>query len=107
MGLWWCTYKSPLEKFSKYEKKNNITPGTIIKINSFNKYDNAWAKLEKNLINKEEFSELFLMEAKNLNIKDKLDVNKILNCLNVELEPEHGRYFFQTKKKNPCCLSYK
>ena len=28
--------KSPLEKFTKYEK-NNITPGTIIKINSFNK----------------------------------------------------------------------
>ena len=84
-------------------KKNNITPGTIIKINSFNKYDNALAKLEKNLINKKEFSELFLMEAKNLNIKDKLDVNEILNCLNVELEPKHGRYFFQTKK-NLCCL---
>ncbi len=99
--------KSPLEKFSKYEKKNNITPGTIIKINSCNKYDNAWAKLEKNLINKKEFSDLFLMEAKNLNIKDKLDVNEILNCLNVELEPKHGRYFFQTKKKNSCCLPYK
>ena len=28
------------------------------------------------------------MEAKNLNIKDKLDVNEILNCLNVELEPD-------------------
>ena len=98
--------KSPLEKFSKYEK-NNITPGTIIKINSFNKYDNAWAKLEKNLINKKEFSELFLMEAKNLNIKDKLDVNEILNCLNVELEPNMVDIFFKLKKKNPCCLSYK
>ena len=92
--------KSPLEKFSKYEKKNNITPGTIIKINSFNKYDNAWAKLEKNLINKKEFSDLFLMEAKNLNIKDKLDVNEILNCLNVELEPNMVDIFFKLKKKS-------
>ena len=99
--------KSPLEKFSKYEKNNNITPGTIIKINSCNKYDNAWAKLEKNLINKKEFSDLFLMEAKNLNIKDKLDVNEILNCLNVELEPNMVDIFFKLKKKNPCCLPYK
>ena len=98
--------KSPLEKFSKYEKKNNITPGTIIKINSCNKYDNAWAKLEKNLINKKEFSELFLMEAKNLNIKDKLDVNEILNCLNVELEPNMVDIFFKLKKKIPAaCLT--
>ena len=98
--------KSPLEKFSKYEKKNNINPGTIIKINSFNKYDNAWAKLEKNLINKKEFSDLFLMEAKNLNIKDKLDVNEILNCLNVELEPNMVDIFFKLKKKIPAaCLT--
>ena len=98
--------KSPLEKFSKYEKNNNITPGTIIKINSFNKYDNAWAKLEKNLINKKEFSDLFLMEAKNLNIKDKLDVNEILNCLNVELEPNMVDIFFKLKKKIPAaCLT--
>ena len=98
--------KSPLEKFSKYEKKNNITPGTIIKINSFNKYDNAWAKLEKNLIDKKEFSALFLMEANNLNIKDKLDVNKILNCLNVELEPSMVDIFFKLKKKIPAaCLT--
>ena len=82
------------------KKKNNITPGTIIKINSFNKYDNAWAKLEKNLINKKEFTDLFLMEAKNLNIKDKLDVNEILNCLNVELEPNMVDIFSNLKKKS-------
>ena len=40
-------------------KKKNITPGTIIKINSFNKYDNAWAKLEKNLINKKNSQNFF------------------------------------------------
>ena len=41
--------KSPLHKFTEYEKKHNIPSGTIIKINSHNKFNNAWAKLEKNL----------------------------------------------------------
>ena len=98
--------KSPLVKFTEYEKKYNLPSGTIIKINSHNKLNNAWAKLEKNLINKEEFSELFLKEARELKIKEKLDTNKILDCLNVELEPIMINIFFELKKKITCaCLT--
>ncbi len=98
--------KSPLAKFTEYEKKYNLPSGTIIKINSHNKLNNAWAKLEKNLISKKEFSELFLKEARDLKIKEKLDTNKILDCLNVELEPIMVDIFLKLKKKITCaCLT--
>ena len=86
--------KSPLLKFTEYETQFNITKGTIIKINSHNKLNNAWAKLEKNIIDKKKFSELFLREAKELNINEKLDIDKILDCLNVELETTIVDVFF-------------
>ena len=97
---------SPLHNFYEYEKKNNIPLGTLIKINSHNKFNNAWAKLEKNLINKNEFTKLYLKEANDLNINSKLNVEKILECLNVELNPEMKNFFLKLKKKIPCaCLT--
>ncbi len=39
--------ESPIKNFRKFENDNNYTLNTIIKINSDNKYNNAWAKLEK------------------------------------------------------------
>ena len=59
MGLWWCTYRKSYKKFIEFEKKNNLTSGTLVKINSHNKMNNAWAKLEKDLMNEKEFAELF------------------------------------------------
>ena len=98
--------KSPIKKFTEYEEKYNLVQGTIIKINSHNKYDNAWAKLEKNQINKKEFSKLFIQEAKDLNIKSQLDTNKILDCLNVELEKKMVDVFKNLKNKIPyACLT--
>ena len=97
---------SPIQNFYKYEKKNNILPGTLIKINNHNKLTNAWAKLEKNEVDKEGFSKLFLREAKELKIKDKLDVEKILECLDVELNLEMVKVFLKYKNKIPCaCLT--
>ena len=86
---------SPIRNFLEYEKKYNLLPGTIIKINSHNKFENAWAKLERNEINKKEFEKLFLEEAKELNYNFKIDVEKIFKCLDVKV-----------KKKLPCaCLT--
>ena len=97
---------SPIQNFYEYEKENDIPKGTLIKINSHNKFNNAWAKLEKNLINKEEFTELFLKEARDLNIKNNLNVEKILECLNVKLNTELKDYFLKIKDKIPCaCLT--
>ena len=44
---------SPIETL-EYEK-NNLLPGTIIRINSHNKFENAWAKLESKSIEFESF----------------------------------------------------
>ena len=98
--------KSPLLKFTEYESENNINHGTIVKINSHNKLNNAWAKLEKNLVNKKEFSRLFIKEARELNIKAKLDTDKILKCLDVDLEKKIVEVFFKLKNKIPlACLT--
>lgn len=75
--------ESPMKNFQKFEKKNNYVLNTIIKINSNNKYENAWAKLEKNEISTEEFFVLFKEEAKKFGIKN-INTRKLLKCLEVK-----------------------
>ena len=98
--------RSPIQNFYKYEEKNKLPLGTIIKINSQNKYKNAWAKLEKNIISVKEFSILFSKEAKELNIDHCFDIDKIINCLDVNLNVKMVNIFFEVKKKVECaCLT--
>ena len=75
-----------------------MLPGTIIRINSHNKFENAWAKLERNEINKKEFERLFLEEAYALNYNFKIDVEKIFKCLDVRLNTKMVNLFFKVKK---------
>ena len=42
--------ESPIKNFQKFENDNNYILNTIVKINSNNKYENAWAKFEKDEI---------------------------------------------------------
>ena len=79
--------ESPVKNFNKFEKKFNYNLNTIIKINSYNKFNNAWAKFEKNMISLHEFSMLFKEEAKAFGIVD-IDVNELLKCLDVKLNKE-------------------
>ena len=76
--------ESPIKNFTKFENKFNYTSNTIIKINSHNKLDNAWAKFEKNIISLKEFSILFKKEAKVFGI-DNIDAYELLKCLDVKL----------------------
>ena len=76
--------ESPIKNFNKFENKFNYTLNTIIKINSYNKFDNAWAKFEKNIISLQEFSILFKEEAKTFGI-DNIDTHELLKCLHVKL----------------------
>ena len=76
--------ESPIKNFQKFENNNNYILNTIVKINSNNKYENAWAKLEKDEISVEEFSVLFKEEAKQFGISD-INTDKLLKCLNVKL----------------------
>ena len=97
---------SPIKNFYHYEKNYNLPLGTIVKINSQNKYNNAWALLEKNLINKKEFSDLFSNEAKDLNLKHNFNIEEILECLDVKLNKSMVKLFFQVKEKVECaCLT--
>ena len=76
--------ESPIKNFQKFENDNNYILNTIVKINSDNKYENAWAKLEKNEISIEKFSILFKEEAKKYGILN-INTDKLLKCLNVKL----------------------
>ena len=76
--------ESPIKNFRKFENDNNYILNTIVKINSNNKYNNAWAKLEKDEISIEKFSKLFKEEAKQFGIPN-INTDKLLECLNVKL----------------------
>ena len=76
--------ESPIKNFQKFENDNNYILNTIVKINSYNKYNNAWAKLEKDEISIEKFSKLFKEEAKQFGITN-INTDKLLECLNVKL----------------------
>ena len=76
--------ESPIKNFRKFEKDNNYSLNTIVKINSDNKYNNAWAQLEKDEISIEKFSNLFREEAKQFGIQN-INTDKLLECLNVKL----------------------
>ena len=76
--------ESPIKNFQKFENDNNYILNTIVKINSDNKYKNAWAKLEKDEISIEKFAILFKEEAKKYGIPN-INTDKLLNCLNVKL----------------------
>ena len=76
--------ESPIKNFQKFENDNNYSLNTIVKINSDNKYNNAWAQLEKDEISIEKFSNLFREEAKQFGIQN-INTDKLLECLNVKL----------------------
>jgi len=54
---------SPFESFNKFEIAHNLPENFLRTVNSTNPDDNAWAKLERNEVNLEEFNELFLKES--------------------------------------------
>jgi putative hydrolase of the HAD superfamily len=57
---------SPLEAFRDYERRNGIPEGFIVQVNSRNGDDNAWARIERNDIDIDEFDALFARETEHL-----------------------------------------
>ena len=97
--------ESPIKKFMSYEKSLSLFPGSIVKINSTNPMNNAWAKLEKGLIPIDEFSILFNREAKALGIHN-IDIPKLLKCLELELNKDMVRLLKLVSKNYTCvCLT--
>ena len=97
--------ESPIKNFRKFENDNNYSLNTIININSDNKYNNAWAQLEKDEISIEKFSNLFREEAKQFGIPN-INTDKLLECLNVKLNIKMVELLENVSKFYSCvCLT--
>lgn len=57
---------SPLEAFREYERSNAIPEGFIVRVNSTNPDDNAWARIERSELTLEQFDEAFAIESEAL-----------------------------------------
>ena len=89
---------SPINNFFNYERRNGLKKGSIIKINSRNILNNAWALMEKNKITKYEFCTLFKKEAAEIGIR-KIEPDDILSCLDVKINKKMYEIFNLIKKK--------
>ena len=77
---------SPFESFNRFEKENDLPKDFLRSVNSTNPDFNAWAKLERNEVNLEQFDELFEIESKNLGhaVKGK----NVIALLRGQIRPE-------------------
>ena len=77
---------SPFESFNKFEKENNLPLDFLRSVNSTNPDSNAWALLERNEINLEEFDLLFERESDDLghSVKGK----DVIALLKGQIRPE-------------------
>ncbi|HJM28967.1 MAG: HAD-IA family hydrolase [Acidimicrobiales bacterium] len=77
---------SPFEAFAAYEKEISLPDGIIREINSSNPNSNAWAKFERNQVQRGEFEKLFEAEAAALGYK--IDADRVLKCLETTIRPK-------------------
>jgi putative hydrolase of the HAD superfamily len=76
---------SPFEAFGAYERGNRLPDGFLRKLNATNPDDNAWARLERNEVDVDEFCELF--EAEAAAAGHVVDGRKVIGLLAGELRP--------------------
>ncbi len=57
---------SPFEAFARYEAAQGLPPGFLRRVNATDPDTNAWARLERNEVDLEEFGRLFEAEARAL-----------------------------------------
>ena len=77
---------SPFESFNRFEKENNLPLDFLRSVNSTNPDSNAWALLERNEIDLEEFDLLFERESDDLGqpVKGK----NVIALLKGQIRPE-------------------
>jgi putative hydrolase of the HAD superfamily len=76
---------SPFEAFAEYERAHSLPPGFIRSLNATNSDDNAWARLERNVVTFEEFCRLFEAEARSAG--HELDADAVMRLLAGEIRP--------------------
>ena len=77
---------SPFDSFNIYEEEHKIPKDFIRTINSTNPHVNAWAKLERNEIDQEEFDSLFAIESKKMGYA--IPGKEVLSLLKGQIRPE-------------------
>ena len=77
---------SPFDSFNIYEKEHKIPKDFIRTINSTNPHVNAWAKLERDEIDQEQFDSLFATESKKMGYA--IPGKEVLALLKGQIRPE-------------------
>jgi len=77
---------SPFDSFNIYEESQNLPKDLIRTINSTNPDNNAWAKLERNEIDQEEFDSLFEIESQQFG--HSIPGKEVLALLKGQIRPE-------------------
>jgi putative hydrolase of the HAD superfamily len=76
---------SPFEAFARYEEERGLPPGFLRRVNATDPDTNAWARLERNEVDLDEFSALF--EAEALALGGEVRGMEVLALLRGELRP--------------------
>ena len=76
----------PFEQFNRYEAEHDLPADLIRTVNARNPHDNAWAKLERDEIDHEEFDRLFAEESAELG--HRVPGAEVLKMLTHEVRPE-------------------
>ena len=88
---------SPFDSFNAYEEEHKLPKDFIRTVNSTNPDINAWAKLEKNEINREEFDSLFATESKRMGYA--VPGKEVLTLLKGQIRPEMVKALHAIKDK--------
>ncbi len=76
---------SPFDGFARYEATAGLPAGLIRQINATDPDNNAWAKLERSDVDRDEFCHLF--EAEGAALGHEVSAAAVLDCLKTELRP--------------------
>ena len=88
---------SPFDSFNIYEESQNLPKDLIRTINSTNPDNNAWAKLERNEIDQEEFDSLFEVESQQFG--HSVPGKQVLALLKGQIRPEMVKALREIKDK--------
>jgi putative hydrolase of the HAD superfamily len=78
-------FDSPLEEFARYEVEAGLPAKFIRTLNATNSHSNAWARLERGELSRDEFVAAF--EAEALAAGQRLDGHRVLESLKGEVRP--------------------
>jgi putative hydrolase of the HAD superfamily len=77
---------SPFDAFKRHERVHGVPSGFIRSLNATNPHDNAWARLERNEVNFDQFCEAF--EAEAVAAGGRIDARELFATMAGEMRPE-------------------